>query len=208
MNILRGAWRVKARIKKLYDSSRYCYLELYRGKQIAKYDRIIDSIRNLRFKVILDAGCGPGFYVEKLSKIADLYIGLDICRGMLDIAKDMHKHISNVEFIVGDADYPPFRDGSFDIVLAVTLLQNQPDPRLTISKLAKLVKDDGILATTFLKKMFNLKDVLRIMESSTNLTPIYIDDSTEDYIVVCKVGDMESKQGDRKVDVPSISWMR
>lgn len=194
MDASRDVWRFKARIKKLYDSSRYCYLELYRGKQIAKYDRIIDSIGDLRFKVVLDAGCGPGFYVEKLSKITDLYIGLDICRGMLDIAKDMHKHISNVEFIVGDADHPPFRDRLFDIVLAVTLLQNQPDPRLTISKLAKLVKDDGILATTFLKKMFTLRDVSKIMESSTNLTPIYMDDSTEDYIVVCRVEDIESKQ--------------
>lgn len=194
MDASRDVWRFKARIKKLYDSSRYCYLELYRGKQIAKYDRIIDSIGDLRFKVVLDAGCGPGFYVEKLSKITDLYIGLDICRGMLDIAKDMHKRISNVEFIVGDADHPPFRDGLFDIVLAVTLLQNQPDPRLTISKLARLVKDDGILATTFLKKMFTLRDVSKIMESSTNLTPIYMDDSTEDYIVVCRVEDTESKQ--------------
>lgn len=178
-------WRVKATIRDLYDSSKHCYLGLYRDEQISKYRTIIDSVKHHRFNAMLDAGCGPGFYIEAVSGVTDLYVGLDICRGMVDLARDSCKHLGNVEFVVGDVDHPPFRDDVFDIVIAVTLLQNQPNPLLTLHRLTKLVKDNGILAVTFLKKVFTLRDVSDAI-GSLDLTPTYIDDSTTDYIVICR----------------------
>jgi ubiquinone/menaquinone biosynthesis C-methylase UbiE len=188
-----GIWRIKAKVRDLYESSKHCYLGLYREEQTAKYYVITHRVKHLKFNAVLDAGCGPGFYVEAISSIAGLYVGLDICRDFVELARDTYKHLGNVEFVVGDIDNPPFKDGSFDLVVAVTLLQNQPDPLLTLLELTRLVKDNGIIAVTFLKKMFTVKDVLSFMES-LRLTPIYIDDSTADYIVICRRGNLSSNQ--------------
>lgn len=183
--MLSYTWKIKARIRKLYDSSKYCYPELYREEQIAKYRRIIDSVKHLRFNLVLDAGCGPGFYIETASRIANLYICLDICRGMVDLARDSCRNVGNVEFVVADVDYPPFKDAVFDMVIAVTLLQNQPNPRLTLHRLTRLVKSCGIIAITFLKKVFTLQDILDAIRF-LGLTTIHIDDSTTDYIAICR----------------------
>jgi ubiquinone/menaquinone biosynthesis C-methylase UbiE len=180
-----GIWRIKAKVRDLYESSKYCYLGLYREEQTAKYSAIANRVKHLKFNAALDAGCGPGFYTETISSIARLYVGLDLCRGFIKLARDAHKHLGNVEFVVGDIDNPPFKDNSFDLVIAVTLLQNQPNPLSTLSKLTRLAKGNGIIAVTFLKKMFTVKDVSSFMES-LKLIPTYIDDSTADYIVICR----------------------
>jgi ubiquinone/menaquinone biosynthesis C-methylase UbiE len=67
--------------------------------------------------LILDVGCGTLLFEERYSSIEREFVGLDLSKEMLILGRD--KRISTSSMIVqGDAEFLPFRDGSFDAVIS------------------------------------------------------------------------------------------
>jgi ubiquinone/menaquinone biosynthesis C-methylase UbiE len=66
----------------------------------------------------LDAGCGTGIYIAWLSGLGLEVTGLDRDRDMLEAAAARAPQATLVE---GDVTSLPFRDGEFDLALAVTV---------------------------------------------------------------------------------------
>ena len=64
---------------------------------------------------VIDIGCGTGRFLKPFSKARGF--GLDLTTNMLKEAK-----IYNVPLIRADAEYLPFKDGSFDVVHSTGLL--------------------------------------------------------------------------------------
>ena len=94
------------------NSGAYDELVLAISKEISKYSSK-DTI------TILDAGCGEGYYLNKLRE----YISLDTALYGIDISKDAvkigAKSYKDIGFVVGSVFDMPYRDGSFDVVLNV-----------------------------------------------------------------------------------------
>lgn len=110
------------------------YLEIQRRKHRAILEEIPDSGN------ILDLGCGTGILLAELSRPGGLTIGADLSAAMLKVAR---RRAPDAVLICADADHLPFADGSFDAVVAVTLLQSMPNPLATVLEMRRVLKVGG-----------------------------------------------------------------
>jgi 23S rRNA (guanine745-N1)-methyltransferase len=85
--------------------------------------------------VVLDAGCGEGFYLGSLAgETAIDAHGMDISIPAIDAAARKYPHC---HWIVGNADrFVPYADGAFSAVLSITARMNAPEFR-------RVLRDDG-----------------------------------------------------------------
>jgi 23S rRNA (guanine745-N1)-methyltransferase len=96
------------------------------------YNKLSDTVNNLVKKyldnsnkpTILDAGCGEGYYLRRLSqsgitKNAQLY-GIDISRPAVIFASKKEKNSANpISYSVGNTSQLPYLSGTFSTVLSI-----------------------------------------------------------------------------------------
>ena len=87
--------------------------------------------------IVLDAGCGDGFYLGSLARQAGFDAhGVDISIPAVDAAA---KRYPECEWIVTNADrFVPYADRSFSIVLSIT-------GRMNAGEFRRVLRDDGRL---------------------------------------------------------------
>ncbi len=87
--------------------------------------------------MVLDAGCGEGFYLGSLAqKIGFGAHGIDISIPAVDAAARKYPHC---EWIVGNADrFIPYSDHTFSAVMSITARMNAPEFR-------RVLREDGRL---------------------------------------------------------------
>ena len=98
--------------------------------------------------LVLDLGCGTGLYTERLRSMGFDVISLDYSMEMLRVAK---KKIAG-EFIRGDAVSLPFRDSSFDGIVAITSFEFFPDPEKAIEEMKRVTKSGGFIIVGVLSR--------------------------------------------------------
>lgn len=96
-------------------------------------------LRGTRSREILDVGCGHGIMSSWLTEDNRVY-GIDFVTEMLRAAATR-----GIVPIQADAMQPPFPEKSFDVVMAVEIVQHMRDTASFILLLAQLLKDDGVL---------------------------------------------------------------
>jgi len=139
------------RVREYYDNLSEVYDDLY-GEEQEKKIRVIEEIYNKLFndKVFdkgLDYGCGTGISTIFLSKIArEVYI-YDISEKMLEIAKNKVKNA----IIIKKEDFDKYNN-FFDVITSITVLQDSENPEEDLTNINKLLKDDGLLILSVLKK--------------------------------------------------------
>ncbi|MEM1789890.1 MAG: class I SAM-dependent methyltransferase [Candidatus Nezhaarchaeales archaeon] len=143
----------KARLRRLYDLTSEFYEELYGDEQEKKFASIIslDPLKFSKFNVVLDAGCGTGLITKKLLGRGDFIVGVDFSKGMLQKAKEKLGKAAEVDFVLGDVEYLPFRSKSFDLVLSITVLQNCC-PSRALKSLLRVLSKRGVLVLSSLKR--------------------------------------------------------
>ena len=87
--------------------------------------------------IVLDAGCGEGFYLATLARQTSFSAhGIDISVPAIDAAA---RRYPECEWIVANADrFVPYADRSFSIVLSITA-------RMNASEFRRVLRDDGRL---------------------------------------------------------------
>ena len=113
---------------------------------------------------ILELGCGNGgIWAGHAVQIPEeiILILSDFSAGMLQEAKENICGISNVGFMVIDAQNIPWADAAFDIVIANHMLYHVPDLDRAIKEIARVLKPGGTLYATTLgagnfKELFDL----------------------------------------------------
>jgi SAM-dependent methyltransferase len=91
---------------------------------------------------ILDVGCGTGFNLEYLHNFGCMSaIGLDFSIEALTLCQERKLRY----LVCGDALQPPFRSGSFDLILALDLIEHLEDDRHALQALGYLLKPGGYL---------------------------------------------------------------
>jgi 23S rRNA (guanine745-N1)-methyltransferase len=88
-------------------------------------------------EVVLDAGCGDGFYLGSLAaKSGCEASGIDISVAAIDAAA---RRYPGCEWIVGNADrFLPYAEQNFSRVLSITARMNAPEFR-------RIIREDGLL---------------------------------------------------------------
>jgi 23S rRNA (guanine745-N1)-methyltransferase len=90
-----------------------------------------------RDDIVLDAGCGDGFYLGSLAREAGFCAhGIDISVPAVDLAA---RRYPNCEWIIGNADrFLPYADASFSVVMSITA-------RMNCAEFRRVLRDDGRL---------------------------------------------------------------
>lgn len=88
---------------------------------------------------LLDAGCGSGRFSAALADRHTMAVGVDLDPAMLDLAR---RRVTG-GCVRGAVERLPFPDGSFDLTLAVTVLEFVPDPASAVAELARVTRDGG-----------------------------------------------------------------
>ena len=167
-------WKDKRRVKRRYDLTSEMYEGLYAEEQKAKYKA---ALENLEFAggVVLDLGCGSGLLFNEVSSQSKMIVGLDISGKLLLKAKDQADKSKKVFVLQADADHLPFKDASFDVIFAFTVLQNLPKPDVTLKELERVNKRGGRIVVTGLKKAFPFSTFVDALEGSGMKVISFID---------------------------------
>ncbi len=136
---------------------------------------IASLVKSLESSKILDIGCGEGivdnFLINNLSVNSSQIVGLDIEPNCLKIAKTINQ---GVQFYQGSIYKLPFQDNSFDLVLALEVLEHLEYPEEAIGELNRVSRDWVIISVPN-DRIFRLGNMLRFKYlSSWGNTPNHI----------------------------------
>lgn len=151
-------WSKKRGIMRRYNKTARFYDLLYAKEQSAKIEAALEKIIVKDNSAVLDVGCGTGLLFDYVKADAKIIVGIDVSREILFKAKERIRTLSNVHLILADADNLPVRDGVFDYVFAITLLQNMPKPLRTLTEIKRASAKNSTIIVTGLKKKFNRED--------------------------------------------------
>lgn len=97
----------------------------HRKRLYSTFSFLSEIFKKNRITTFADIGCAEGFYVKSIASFHNetFCIGADIARAYVKKAK-MNNGISNIDYIVCDIEYLPFKDGSIDVVLCSEVLEH------------------------------------------------------------------------------------
>lgn len=106
----------------------------YNQEHVERKAWIMGVVEDLKPGTILDVGCGVGYpALRPLYERGYRIIGLDISREYLD---ECH----GLPVMRGDAHHLPFKDSSFDLVIATEILEHVPLIALGMTEIKRVTK--------------------------------------------------------------------
>lgn len=103
-------------------------------RAIARFlDDVSSIVAPLGAKDVLDMGCGEGFVSCSLASQG--LVGMDISRSALGMARH---HNPEAAFACGDIYGTPFKPGSFDLVVALEVLEHLKEPERALIEADRL----------------------------------------------------------------------
>lgn len=107
---------------------------------------LLDLAGSVDGKRVLDAGCGDGAFAAALAARGAWVVGVDRDPDMIVAAQDASASSSVPFRIVGaDAASAPFREASFNVVFASTLLCLADKREAILAELARVTATDGVV---------------------------------------------------------------
>jgi SAM-dependent methyltransferase len=99
----------------------------------------------LRGRLVLDAGCGAGRFVEIAAEAGAHIVGVDLSSAVEAAATNVAR-FPNADIVQASLYGLPFRPGVFDACYCIGVLQHTPDPQRTLAVLPPVLKENGKLA--------------------------------------------------------------
>lgn len=132
---LRG-WHEAGVVEWQWQAYQKLIRKMYAGEARADLRSAAEAIRltGLEDPLILEVGCGSGYYEEILSHLLGKplrYVGLDFSPAMVLVGR---QHYRDLRLLSGDATALPFGDGAFDIVFNGGALMHIFDYEKTIAE--------------------------------------------------------------------------
>ena len=115
-------------------------------------ERIASDVQlDRRLKVVVDAGCGPGGFIDINHPHAEAVIGFDLSAA-IDSSYENHGKRPNVYLAQGDIFNPPLRRNIADRLYTFGVVQHTPDPEGAFRSLIPIVKEGGEIAVWVYRK--------------------------------------------------------
>ena len=93
---------------------------------------------------VLDIGCGPGVMTKQIRDLGWEYVGIDISKEMIELANMRFNQDPHVCFKVGSVEKIEEKDSSFDVVVAMGLVEYVADDEVVIREVARVLKPGGL----------------------------------------------------------------
>lgn len=108
-------------------------------------ENVLNSIKSLKGKKILDVASGHGEFISLLQKYLPDYksiVGIDISKTLLERARSQFKD-ERIEFQNMDAYTMSFQDNSFDIAAISNSLHHFKQPQQVLTEMMRVTKNRG-----------------------------------------------------------------
>lgn len=142
----------KKQISQMFDnvSSNYDFLNrmITFGMDIKWRKNVLKIVKEKNPNNILDIATGTGdmLILYSNSNIKEL-VGIDISKGMLDVAKTKVKNLNlenRIKLELGDAENINFEDNTFDAITVTYGIRNFEDLKKGLSEILRVLKPNGV----------------------------------------------------------------
>ena len=160
------------------------YDELYRNEQLLKLKFIENKIHSIsilkefynpKYKM-LDVGCGTGVSTSYF-KFEESY-GVDPSKELVKVAI---KNYPKINFLIAPAEFIPFKDNNFDLIISLTAIQNFSDIEKGLLEIKRL---SNKYVLTFLKKSPKRELIESLIEKHFHIIKKFEED--KDMIYFCE----------------------
>ena len=127
------------------DALSYYYHPLVGWLYRARSEQTLSLLEGFSFENILEIGYGGGVMMPSLQKVCRKLSGIDISSDSEKITKNLAPLAVHPKLTKGDVRKMPYADGSFDLVVAFSMLQYFADPECVIREIARVLKPSGYL---------------------------------------------------------------
>jgi SAM-dependent methyltransferase len=93
-------------------------------------------------KLVLDAGCGAGRYMDVVARSGAEVVGVDLSLAV-EVAQENLGHLPNCHFIQADLFELPFPANTFDFFYSIGVLHHTPSTRRAFIYLVRTLKPNG-----------------------------------------------------------------
>jgi SAM-dependent methyltransferase len=100
---------------------------------------------DIRGRLVLDAGCGAGRFLDVVSRWGGRVIGVD-CSYAVDAAQATLGVRDHLDLVQADLFRLPFKQEAFDVIFSIGVLHHTADTRGAFLRLPPLLKNGGHLA--------------------------------------------------------------
>jgi SAM-dependent methyltransferase len=140
------------------------WAELQEGHRRVDFDRCIARTGIGHGTSVLDLGCGAGGFCLRAAEAGASVTGIDAAPGMIEVARERVPH---ARFDVGDIQYLPYDDCSFDVVAGFHSLPFAANPLDALIEATRVAKPHApIFIVIFGREEYNeLTTVLRAIRS-------------------------------------------
>jgi len=159
-----------------YDEISEGYEELHKEEQLAKISLIQEHFKVEVTDKLLDVGCGTGLTTEPWDCVRT---GADPAPKLLAKARSKDK----ITYVEAAAEKLPFEDGSFDVVISITALQNFADVEKGLKEIKRVGKDRFVLS--FLRKSSKAEMMEEVIRTLFVVDSLILEE--KDIIFFCSV---------------------
>ena len=129
--------------------------------------------RNQTFRASLDIGCAFGYFMSALKQqvCPSISVGIDVSMYAAKRAKDL----TGSELVVASSTALPFREGIFDLVTALELLEHLPDIPKHLLDAYRVLANRGVYVASSPNRFGTgrLLEVLRLLHANPTHVKLY-----------------------------------
>ncbi len=138
----------------LFDPKNIRVLEEEARKSWQSPDEILATVKIRPSVVVVDLGCGSGFFTVPLAKKAAKVYAIDVQKEMLEVLeqKIQSHRIMNIEPLLSRADDIPLESETVDLVVSINTLHEFDNRDRTIGEMRRILKPNGTALIVDFKK--------------------------------------------------------
>lgn len=173
---------------------------------------MLRSVCNFSGKRIIEVGCGLGGFVANVSRDCGEVIGLDVSSKAVHIAKNVVTQLGikdKVSFVIGDAQFLPFKAQSGDILVCSETLEHVPDYERAFGELIRVTKNSGYLCLTvpnFLSTAF-FENVILLLVGQPSYVKSHVSVEKEHIFHAFKLKKLINQQDMNVVTMRSVDFL-
>ncbi len=139
-------------------------------RRVAVFSRILSTLGLPASPRALDLGCGGGTYVRLLAGLGHRTVGLDYSVPSLERARAADPGPKG-GYLAGEAYGLPFRNGTFDLVVSIGVLQALVEPERVLDEIARVLRPGGALVIEALNRGALIARGRKLAETMRRLPP-------------------------------------
>ncbi len=116
---------------------------------------------------VLDVGCGRGgtAYVIRNFFAVKSITGIDLSAQAISFCTETYRY-PGVSFLEGDAEYLPFKDGSFDVVTNIESSHSYPDIKAFYAEVFRVLTNEGYFLYTDLIAVPQMREYVALLKDT------------------------------------------